>query len=296
MNYKDILKKLQEYYANLLIVQYNSKPKAKATIEKLTSLIYADMILLKIQNAFDWRTAVGKQLDIIGQWVGVSRSYNINLITKSKLAYLEYSKLVPRVINSALQGGYSDYETFGDNNGGQLRYSDLQLVTNELNDDAYRVIIGLKIIYNNINHTAGEIDKAIFGYFGQYLYTKDYPTTSTSSLAYYRFYTDEKFQNLFGVVYPNAFDHYQGEAGYYRFFRTNSTEVIAQKYCQAIEHVKGKLYRLQYGVVYTSWDMVNNPHEIIYYYPEDYAEIIQVAEYKGVLPAPIGTNINTIQY
>ena len=216
MDYKDILKKLQEYYANLLIVQYNSKPKAKATIEKLTGLIYANMILLQIQNAFDWRTAKGKQLDIIGQWVGVSRSYTINLITKNKLAYLQYSKLVPRVINSALQGGYSNYETFGDNDGGQLRYNDLQSVSNELNDDAYRVIIGLKIIYNNINHTAGEIDKAIWEYFG--------------------------------------------------------------------------------GAVYTAWDMVNNPQEIIYYYPESYAEIILFAEYKGVLPAPIGTKINVIEY
>lgn len=283
----------KEYYANTLIVQYHDKPKAIATIKLLVDLVFDNLIWMQIRDGFDWRTAVGEQLDIIGKWVGVSRVFNINLITSPKLAYPQYSRLLPVDLTSDLQGGYSTYDNFDTLEGGQLRYNDLQTVENKLDDDAYRTIIGLKIIYNSINHTKGEIDEAIFDYFGQYLYTKDYPTTSTSSLAYYRFYTDKEFKHLFGVVYPNAFDHYQGDAGYYRFFRTNSTQVIAQEYCKPIEHVQGKLYRLKYSSVYTTWD--TNNYMLTYNYPSKYSQIMQFAEYKGVLPVPLGTKLQITQ-
>ena len=207
MNYSENLKNLQEYYANLLIVQYNGKSKAKASIESLVKLIYANMILQQIEYGFDWTSAVGQQLDIIGKWVGVSRSYNTNPITDKKLSYPQYSRLYPSVTTDSIQGGYSDYTTFGDNDGGQLIYPDLKSVDNQLNDDDYRVVIGLKIIYNSINHVAGEIDEAIWSYFG--------------------------------------------------------------------------------GDVYTTW----TDHTITYNYTSDLLNIMQICEYKGVLPAPIGTEI-----
>ena len=280
MDYSEIINQLKEYYSNTLIVQYNGKPKASQTIEFLVDLIYSDALLMKIRDAFDWKTAVGEQLDIIGQWVGVTRVFNINLITTPKLSYPQYSRLLPDDNTSELQNGYSDYYIFDDKyyvqyppidayivenetkytedwlsetdggaslspqvghfykvktngiyydkeycwngkqyelyrQGGQLRYSDLQTVDNSLDDKNYRIIIGLKIIYNSINHTAGEIDKAIWEYFG--------------------------------------------------------------------------------GDVYTSWGFDNAPYTITYNYPIEYAEIMAFADYKGVLPAPIGTTIQLRQ-
>lgn len=171
MSYQDDLKQLQEYYSNLLIVQYNGKQRATETIKQLVNLIYANMILFQIRDGFDWTTAVGEQLDIIGKWVGVSRNYNTNPITSKKLSYPEYSRLIPTVTTDIIQGGYSDYNTFSDNDGGQLIYNDLKSVDNKLSDADYRVVIGLKIIYNSINHVAGEIDNAIWQYFGGKVYT-----------------------------------------------------------------------------------------------------------------------------
>lgn len=236
MDYVKTLKQFKDYYSNTLIVQYHDKPKAKQTIEMLVELVYSNMLLMQIRDAFDWKTAVGEQLDIIGKWVGVSRVFNINLITSPKLAYPQYSRLFPDTTSST-QGGYSDYYTFDDKyynlyppedayivseeteytstwlsntdggtsltpqvghfykvktngtyynkeycwngnmyelyqQGGQLRYNDLQSITNALDDDNYRVIIGLKIIYNSINHTCGEIDKAIWDYFNNEVITK----------------------------------------------------------------------------------------------------------------------------
>ena len=172
MNYIETLEDLKEYYANLLIVQYNGLPKASNTVKMLVELIYIKNILMQIRDGFNWRTAVGKQLDIIGQWVGVSRSYNGSLFWgKQLLSYPKYPQLYPYVDVSTTQHGYSDYTTFGDNDGGVLTYKDVGFVEQSLGDDEYRIVIGLKIIKNSINHVAGEIDKAIWDYFGGEVYT-----------------------------------------------------------------------------------------------------------------------------
>ena len=65
------------YYSNLLIMQYNGKPKAKATIEACVALL-PDDLLLEVLHGFDIETAVGKQLDILGEYVGVDRYYLVD--------------------------------------------------------------------------------------------------------------------------------------------------------------------------------------------------------------------------
>lgn len=65
------------YYSNLLIMQYHNKPKAKATIEATVGLLPDDLIM-EVLNGFDIETAVGKQLDILGEYVGVDRYYLVD--------------------------------------------------------------------------------------------------------------------------------------------------------------------------------------------------------------------------
>lgn len=65
------------YYSNLLIMQYHNKPKAKATIETTVGLLPDDLIM-EVINGFDIETAVGKQLDILGEYVGVDRYYLVD--------------------------------------------------------------------------------------------------------------------------------------------------------------------------------------------------------------------------
>ena len=66
-----------DYYANLLIMQYHNKPRAKETIKVSTASI-PDQLVLDIINGFDINTAVGSQLDLLGIYVGVDRNYNDN--------------------------------------------------------------------------------------------------------------------------------------------------------------------------------------------------------------------------
>lgn len=207
MDYEATLKSLLDYYANLLIIQYNGKSKASATIKMVANLILANLVILQIRDGFDWRTAVGKQLDIIGKWVGVTRDYKGSLYWgQTFLSYPKSNQLVPTDTTDNLQHGYSDYETF-DDDGQVLTYQSLGFVEQSLSDDDYRTIIGLKIIKNSINHTAKNIDDAIWEYFN--------------------------------------------------------------------------------GQVYTTWQ----PHQIIYNYPASLTTIIEVCNYKNVLPAPTGVSI-----
>ena len=180
MDYTETLKSLLDYYANLLIVQYNGKPKASATIQMLANLILANLLILQIRDGFDWRTAVGAQLDIIGKWVGVTRDYKGSLFWGNTfLAYPQANQLTPTDLTDTLQHGYSDYDTFDSDTGGVLTYDNLGFVEQSLSDDDYRVIIGLKIIQNNLNHTCKNIDDAIWSYFGEEIYTTWQPHVIT---------------------------------------------------------------------------------------------------------------------
>lgn len=65
---------LIDYYADLLIVQYNSKPKAYATIQALASLAICNQLPLAVQDAFSLEESEGVQLNVVGKYIGVSRT------------------------------------------------------------------------------------------------------------------------------------------------------------------------------------------------------------------------------
>ena len=65
------------YYSNLLILQYHNKPKAKATIEASVGLL-PDELIINVINGFDIETAIGAQLDILGEYIGVDRYYLVD--------------------------------------------------------------------------------------------------------------------------------------------------------------------------------------------------------------------------
>lgn len=68
-----------EYYADLLIIQYVGLPKAHDMIEMIAEPLVMDQLPTQVQNGFNLTgdsVAVGKQLDILGKYAGVTRSGN----------------------------------------------------------------------------------------------------------------------------------------------------------------------------------------------------------------------------
>lgn len=68
---------IEEYYKNLLIIQYHDKAKAQAVIENWVDCMVADGLLLDIPEAYNLNTAIGVQLDAIGKILGLPR-YNFD--------------------------------------------------------------------------------------------------------------------------------------------------------------------------------------------------------------------------
>jgi len=302
MDYDLILKQMQDYYSNLLIIQYNGKKKAKATIELMARLIWSNMALIQIRDAFDWKTAdsnypsstEGAQLDIIGKWVGISRAYNENNTWSN--TYLSYPSYGTETIaeTDPQRGGYSDYSTFDTLEGGVLTYKDLQANTQQLTNEEYRTVIGLKIIKNSIIHNQGNIDEAVARYFSTPLYTKGYdsydPTNVFSQL---RVYTDPscKFE-FFGNLRGGGSNPYLGESGYFNFYATNSTQILHSGYVMPIEQIGLKLWQINYVNVYTTWQ-----HGILtYHHPASLTTIMNICLNKNVLPVPTGVEIQLASY
>ena len=65
---------IDDYYANLLIMQYHNKRKAQDTIKSSTKAL-PDTLIQDIINGYDIDTAVGAQQDLLGEYLGVDRYY-----------------------------------------------------------------------------------------------------------------------------------------------------------------------------------------------------------------------------
>jgi uncharacterized protein DUF2612 len=187
---QQLLDELIDYYTNLLIIQYNSLPKASATIELFISEALANGITFDVQNAYnliastddnwdsggtwdsgeDWDSgtegiAVGKQLDVIGKYVGVNRFYTaidlenyFALITASEVSMLPNSPPAFGLSTAATIGNF-DYN-------GTLVCNDIVTSQNALSDADFLTLIQFMILCNNMNYSAAAIDNALYQIFG----------------------------------------------------------------------------------------------------------------------------------
>lgn len=195
MNYLELLHKLEDYYTNLLIVQYNGKPKATAHIKMLVNLIWVNMIFFQVRDAFDWETAGQAQLDIIGKWIGIDKFYKGQLFDFHAWFSLTDYDTSP----DNLQGGFSTFETFDTVSGGVLDYEEILPTQNKMPTKTFRQLIGLKIIYNSISFTCKAIDEAIWDYFNGQVYTTWIPASHKLIYTY-----PSSLNEIFEVAYDKG--------------------------------------------------------------------------------------------
>lgn len=166
-----------DYYENLLIVQYHNKPKAQATIRALIEEAIASGILFDIRDGYDVETAVGVQLDVIGKYVGVDRFYEGQDLD-GYFAFTDYDEVTP----DAGKRGFSEYSDYTSKEGKWLVYDNTLAIDLALNDDDFRILIKLKIVQNNSDHSHKSIDDSIFSAFGS-----DVIPDSTGNMVMYYF-------------------------------------------------------------------------------------------------------------
>ncbi len=101
MNLNDII----QIYINLLIIQYNNKPKAREMIGLIVSTIYnnghflADNVFQLILEAISYNTAIGNQLTRIALEEGISRYSNGTYISDEDLRLLVSFRIISNNID-----------------------------------------------------------------------------------------------------------------------------------------------------------------------------------------------------
>lgn len=152
---------IKEYYADLLILQYRNKPKARETIKLGVDIYTGDGLLLQLADCLNIDIAVGAQLDIIGKILGCPRDVpGINNQTKYFSFHLDENSL-----------GFS---TVGNpSNGVAKNRNNSILATYTLNDNEYRQLLKFKAFLNVWRGDMGSMDRALYSVFGDTINLKN---------------------------------------------------------------------------------------------------------------------------
>ncbi len=138
MAYDTEIANIEDYYADLLIIQYRNKPNARATIKLGVDLYLADGLIFDLNNVLDIDTAQGVQLDLIGKILGVNRNIDGFTINKD---FFSFEKEPPEI-----SYGYSDKNALSQ--GLWKRYQNSVGSSYTLSNDVYRVVLKFKALYN----------------------------------------------------------------------------------------------------------------------------------------------------
>lgn len=151
------------YEQDLLIAQYRYKPKARATIGLLASQIIANQIISKVRDGFDLTTAIGKQLDVLGQYVGAQRALP-NFIPLTVYMALPYYGDA----NAGTVVGFASYSDVTPPTGDWRLYSTTD-ATLTMTDGQLRELIQYLIALHASNHSNESIDIILRDFFKGYV-------------------------------------------------------------------------------------------------------------------------------
>lgn len=168
---------LQEYYAKLLIYQYVGMPKAFDTIKLIVNQMLCDGLFLEFDDAFNLDTAVGAQLTIIGNIVGVPRNV---LGLDLNNTFFNFT----RFDGSPASIGFNRYVTPVD---ADVIARWLTTASYTLNDFEMLALIRLKIIFNNQSLSYSQLKDALWDTFNGDINLDD-PETEFTFFNFTRYY------------------------------------------------------------------------------------------------------------
>lgn len=163
-----------DYYTSLLIVQYVSLNNANSHVAALIRETLQNQIIIQVQTAFDIDDSLGAQLNIIGEYRGISR------ILFGSSAGADWS--IPEYADAS-PGSYLGLVEYADPDPAwlTLQYDDLDNLSYALSDIQMRTLIKLKAAIDSWDGTIGGLDTILFDFFGIYVNVVD---TGSMSLIY----------------------------------------------------------------------------------------------------------------
>lgn len=152
-DYTQNIQDVKTYYADLLILQYRNKPKARETIKIGADIYLGDGIIFQLQDILDIDTAVGAQLDIIGK-------------------ILDCPRVVQGIYNDMIFFQFYDgedsvgFSTVGKPQGGNFRtIQNYNQSEYSLPDNDYRFLLKFKSAVNVMRGSERGIDEALWNVF-----------------------------------------------------------------------------------------------------------------------------------
>lgn len=166
-----------DYYQGTMAYQYANLPRASANIRNYVAQAVAENFLEELANCFTIDNAVGKQLDIIGKYIGVSRVVNVPLNTPY-FGFWDYTESDPAEQNP---NGFYDY-AYGQQGAAPPVFVALGATrTIEETERFYSATIDGDLI------TEGDFIQSGFSYAEFYSYLNESQSTNTLSDGQYRF-------------------------------------------------------------------------------------------------------------
>ena len=153
MAYETELESVKEYYADLLILQYRNKPKARATIKMLVGICMGDGLVFELNDCLNIDKAEGKQLDLIGQILGCNRNV-YGLTPDAKWFSFEKTGAYGYSDKDAVSEGY--WKSYFNSSGSSYA----------LPDSDYRQLLKFKAALNVMPSTMKGMDEALYQVFG----------------------------------------------------------------------------------------------------------------------------------
>lgn len=156
MAYETEVANIENYYADLLILQYRNKPHARETVKLGADIYLGDGLVFELNNILDIDTAVGAQLDLIGQILGINRNiygltFDKDFFTFEKDGAFGYSD-----VNQLSKGYWKNYQS---STGSSYA----------LTDSDYRTVLKFKAAYNLRRGSWGELEALYYEFFGDEL-------------------------------------------------------------------------------------------------------------------------------
>lgn len=152
-DYTQDIQDVKTYYADLLILQYRNKPKARETIKIGADIYLGDGVIFQLQDILDIDKAEGAQLDIIGK-------------------ILDCPRVVQGIYNDMIFFQFYDgsdsvgFSTVGNPQGGNFRtIQNYNQSEYSLPDDDYRFLLKFKSAVNVMQGSERGIDDALWKVF-----------------------------------------------------------------------------------------------------------------------------------
>lgn len=153
IDYTNQRESVKEHYADLLIMQYHSKYKARETVKLGADIYMGDSLIFEIQDILDIDKAEGVQLDLIGKILDCPRIVPDEPKDVKYFSFHKEEALGFSTIGKLSQGYFKDLVY----NYGSLHY---------LSDIDYRTLLKFKAIANRVKATWKEIDDIFYTIWG----------------------------------------------------------------------------------------------------------------------------------